>query len=161
MFSDPQFWVAISFILFILAIFRPVKKILAENLDIKINEIKNKINEAENLKTEAQKTLSELKKREAEVENEIRKFKDDTSEKIKNFEITSVDRLNEQINKRKILAENKIDQMLREANMSIKIYISNISIETVNNLLQTKLTDDKRKTLIETSIKELNTVIKN
>ena len=28
MFSDPQFWVAVSFVLFILAIFNPVRKIL-------------------------------------------------------------------------------------------------------------------------------------
>ena len=58
MFSDPQFWVAVSFILFIVAIFRPVKKILISSLDLQINEIKSKIKEAENLKNEAQKTLS-------------------------------------------------------------------------------------------------------
>ena len=43
MFSDPQFWVAIAFFLFILAIFNPVRKILLKSLDQKILEIKNKI----------------------------------------------------------------------------------------------------------------------
>jgi len=45
MFSDPQFWVAVSFILFIAAIFNPVRKILTSSLDGQINEIKNKIDE--------------------------------------------------------------------------------------------------------------------
>ena len=44
MFSDPQFWVAVSFILFIAAIFNPVRKILTSSLDAQINDIKNKLN---------------------------------------------------------------------------------------------------------------------
>jgi len=77
MFSDPQFWVAVSFFLFIAAIFNPVRKILKSSLDLQINDIKNKLSEAENLKLEAQNTLSELKNREAEVEKEIQKLKND------------------------------------------------------------------------------------
>ena len=41
MFSDPQFWVAVSFFLFIAAIFNPVKKILTSSLDSQIVDIKN------------------------------------------------------------------------------------------------------------------------
>ena len=48
MFSDPQFWVAVSFILFIAAIFNPVRKMLVSSLDAQISEIKTKIEEAEN-----------------------------------------------------------------------------------------------------------------
>ena len=48
MFLDPQFWVAVAFILFIAAIFNPVRKILTSSLDSQIDEIKNKINESEN-----------------------------------------------------------------------------------------------------------------
>ena len=41
MFSDPQFWVAIAFFIFIAAIFLPVKKMVTSNLDSQIDEIKN------------------------------------------------------------------------------------------------------------------------
>tara|TARA_Y100000994_G_C15592367_1_gene401155 strand:+ start:713 stop:916 length:204 start_codon:yes stop_codon:yes gene_type:complete len=67
MFSDPQFWVAVSFVLFIAAIFNPVRKILITSLDSQIQQIKNQLNESENIKNEAQKTLSELKSREIKV----------------------------------------------------------------------------------------------
>ena len=53
MFSDPQFWVAVAFFAFILAIFNPVRKILVSNLDNQIKQITGNINEAENLKNEA------------------------------------------------------------------------------------------------------------
>ena len=50
MFSDPQFWVFIAFIIFIGALIKPVRKILSVNLGNKIQEIKNSINEAEKIK---------------------------------------------------------------------------------------------------------------
>ena len=62
MFSDPQFWVAVAFILFILVTFNPIRKILVKSLDTKIDDIKKSIDEAEQLKNEAQVTLSEIKK---------------------------------------------------------------------------------------------------
>ena len=161
MFSDPQFWVAVSFILFIVGIFNPVRKILTSSLDGQINEIKNKIDESENIKNEAQKTLSELKKREQEVEKEIKALSDNASSKIVGLEEQSKQKLKDQIEKRKILAENKIDQLVRDANVSIKNYISSTAINTTIHILNNNLTDEKKASLISESIKEMNSVLKN
>tara|TARA_Y100000768_G_C23972715_1_gene681374 strand:+ start:689 stop:1174 length:486 start_codon:yes stop_codon:yes gene_type:complete len=160
MFSDPQFWVAVSFLLFIIAIFNPVKKILTSSLDAQIQDIKNKIDEAENLKTEAQKTLSELKARENEVEQEINQLKLDSEKKISEIKKLSSKKLTEQIEKRKQLAENKIEQFIRETNNTIKNYISNTAIETTIYLLNNNLNDEKKSNLINDSIQELKSVIK-
>ena len=160
MFSDPQFWVAVSFFLFIAAIFNPVRKILKSSLDSQINEIKNKLSEAENLKIEAQNTLSELKNREAEVENELQKLKLEAELKIKQLQELSTIKLSDQIQKREILAQNKIEQLLRDANLNIKNYISSIAIETCTKILQNNLTVDKKSNLINESIKELDATLK-
>ena len=161
MFSDPQFWVAVSFFLFIAAIFNPVRKILTSSLDSQINEIKNKIVEVENIKNEAQDTLSELKKRESEVEKEINQLNIEAKNKIKNLEENSNKKLIEQIEKRKLLAENKIDQLIRDANLSIKDYISNISLESTTHILNKHLTDEKKEKIIDESVKELSNILKN
>ncbi|MEC7745375.1 MAG: hypothetical protein VX534_02920 [Pseudomonadota bacterium] len=71
MFVDPQFWVAIAFVIFVAAIFNPVRKILGTTLNSKIQDIKNSIEEAENIKNETQNTLSDLKKRQNDVQIEI------------------------------------------------------------------------------------------
>ena len=161
MFSDPQFWVAVSFILFIAAIFNPVKKMLISSLDTQINEIKTNIEESENLKNEAQKTLSELKRREAEVEKEIQKFKTDAENKITELKNLSSKKLSEQIEKKKTLAENRIEQLLRDTNQNIKSYIANVAIEATTNILKTSLSKDKKVELINNSISDLNSVLKN
>ena len=160
MFSDPQFWVAVSFFLFILAIFNPVKKILISSLDSQINEIKTKINEAENIKNEAQKTLSELKTRENEVEGEINELKLNSEKKISELNELYSKKLTDQIEKRKLLAENKMEQFVRDTNISIKNYITNVAIETTVSILKNNLSSDKKSSLVDDSIKELNNVLK-
>ena len=161
MFSDPQFWVAVSFILFIAAIFNPVRKILTSSLDAQIKDIKNKIDEVENLKNEAQKALYELRDRESKVEKEIQNLKLESEKKIAAFKDTSASKLTDQIEKRKILAENKIEQLIRDTNNSIKNYIANVAIEATRNILLQNLSKDKKSDLIEESITEFNSALKN
>jgi len=161
MFSDPQFWVAVSFILFIAAIFNPVRKILTSSLDAQIKDIKNKIDEVENLKNEAQKALDELKDRETKVEKEIQDLNLESEKRIAELKDISTTKLTDQIEKRKILAENKIEQLVRDTNNSIKNYISSVAIEATKNILIQNLNKDKKSALIEESITEFNSVLKN
>ena len=161
MFSDPQFWVAVSFILFIAAIFNPVRKILTSSLDAQIKDIKNKIDEVENLKNEAQKALNELKERETKVEKEIQNLNLESEKRIAELKDISTSKLTDQIEKRKILAENKIEQLVRDTNNSIKNYISSVAIEATKNILIQNLNKDKKSALIEESITEFNSVLKN
>ena len=161
MFSDPQFWVAVSFILFIAAIFNPVRKILTSSLDAQIKDIKNKIDEVENLKNEAQKALDELKERETKVEKEIQQLNLESEKRIAELKDISTSKLTDQIEKRKILAENKIEQLVRDTNNSIKNYISSVAIEATRNILLQNLSKDKKSSLIEESISEFNSVLKN
>ncbi len=161
MFSDPQFWVAVSFILFIAAIFNPVRKILTSSLDAQIKDIKNKIDEVENLKNEAQKALDELKERETKVEKEIQNLNLESEKRIAELKDISTTKLTDQIEKRKILTENKIEQLVRDTNNSIKNYISSVAIEATKNILIQNLNKDKKSALIEESITEFNSVLKN
>ena len=161
MFSDPQFWVTVSFILFIAVIFNPVRKILTSSLDAQIEDIKNKIDEVENLKNEAQKALDELKERETKVGKEIQNLNLESEKRITELKNISTSKLSEQIEKRKILAENKIEQLVRDTNNSIKNYISSVAIEATKNILIQNLNKDKKSALIEESISEFNSVLKN
>ncbi len=161
MFADPQFWVAVSFILFIAAIFNPVRKILASSLDAQINDIKNKIDEVENLKNEAQKTLDEIKDREARVEKEIQNLKSESEKKIAELKDIYSTKLSDQIEKREILANNKIEQLVRDTNNSLKNYITSVAIEATRNVLLQNLSKEKKAALIDESITVFNSVLKN
>ena len=160
MFTDPQFWVAVAFFIFVVAIFNPVRKMLTSNLDTQIKQIKIRIDEAENLKNETQITLSEIKQRQSEVQNEIELIHKDAKNKIIMIEETTEQKLNNQIQKKQVLASAKIDQLTRDANHEIQQNITSTAIEATVNLLQKKLDLNEKKNLINISINELNSVLK-
>ena len=161
MFTDPQFWVAVAFFIFVAAIFNPIRKILTSNLDTQIKQIKVSIDEAENLKNEAKITLSEIEQRQSEVQKEIELIHKDAKNKIIKIEETTEQKLNDQIQKRQVLASAKIDQLTRDANHEIQQNITSTAIEATVNLLQKKLDLNEKKNLINVSINELNSVLKN
>ena len=161
MFSDPQFWVAVAFVAFIAAIFNPVRKILTSSLDTQIKDIKNKIDEAENLKNETQTTLSEIKKRQNDVQIEIQDIHKDAEKKVKQLEENAEAKLKDQIAKRQILAEAKIDQLTRDANNLIQFHISSTAIAATISILQQKLNNQEQQKLIDKSIEELGSALKN
>ena len=161
MFTDPQFWVAIAFLLFVLAIFNPVRKMLGSSLDNKINEIKQNIQEAENIKNDTQITLSEIKKRQNEVELEIKQIHSDSRDKIKLLESQAKIKLEELISKRESLANSKIDQLIREANTTVHEHITQIALTAAIAILEKNLNEQEKQNLINLSIKDLESVLKN
>ena len=161
MISDPQFWVLISFLIFIAAIYRPVKKILLLNLDKKINEIKDSIVNAEKLKNESQQTLSEIKKRQNQVNLEIENIKKDTINRITEMEDQSDKKLDFQITKRKELAESKIEQIKRDATNEIRNFVILQSMTNVKKILSNKLDIKEKDKLIDSSLKEIDLRLKN
>ena len=161
MFSDPQFWVAVAFIIFIIAIFNPVRKILSSSLDSKIKEIKVNIEEAENLKNDTQLTLSEIKKRQNEVELEIKEIHSNSKEKIKQLELNAKEKLSEQSLKKELLAKEKIEQMVRDANVRVQQHITQTAINSALSLLEKKLNENEKQNLINQSIKELDSALKS
>ena len=161
MFADPQFWVAVAFVAFIVAIFDPVRKILTTNLDSQINDIKDKIEEAENLKNETQVTLSEVKKRQNDVQTEIQDIQQETKKKIKQLEEIAESKLKDQIAKRQVLAEAKIDQLTRDANNLIQSNITSSAIVATISILEQKLNSQEKQKLIDKSIEDLGSALKN
>ena len=161
MFSDPQFWVFIAFIIFIGVMIKPVRKILSKNLGDKIQEIKDSIDQAEKIKNDAQLALSEIKKRQNEVKGEIDLIEQEAKEKITIIENNVHTKLIDQINKRNALASSKIDQMTRDANTEIQKHITQIAISATVNILEKKLNDKEKQNLINQSVNELGSALKN
>ena len=161
MFSDPQFWVFIAFIIFVAIIFKPIKKIFTSSLDNKIKTIKNNINQAEKIKNEAQNTLSQIKKRQNDVKLEIEEIQNKAKEKLANIEKLFSQKVSEQIKKRNELAKIKIEQLVRDTNLQIQNYIVQNAIKTTVLLLEKKLDQKEKQKLINDSVSELNIALKH
>ena len=94
---------------------------------------------------------------EIKVETNILKFPNCKE----NQQLADHKKLNEQMSKRELMANAKIEQMARDANISIQKNISDTSIKVAISLIEEKLDDNEKKNLINQSIKDLGSVLKN
>ena len=135
--DNSSLWVAISFILFVILVFKPLLKQFSEGLEKKIEELKKSIEESKNLKIEAEKIFREQLDKQKENIKLIQRIEDETKKEIKNI---------------KIQLDKEIEQnMLRK----IKNY-SQLSAQ-----METKMKDELKNEIIEKVIKYTEFRIKN
>jgi len=157
---DATFWVAISFVLFIvLILYKKVPKFVLNQIDIKISELKNKIDEAENLKSNSEKLLSDiqgkLEKSEKDRTEIIKK-----AQKISEDEITiTKEKMQRSLENKEATAFNKIKQAKNDAISQIKKEATEIAIETVKKVIIENLDVKKQEEInllkLKNSIKKL------
>ena len=157
---DATFWVAISFLLFIvLILYKKVPKFVLNQIDIKIAELKNKIDEAENLKSSSEKILSD-------VQGKLKKSENDRSEilrkaqKISENEIAiTSEKMQRSLENKETAAYNKIKQAKIDTINQIKKEATEIAIETVKKVIIENLDVKKQEEInllkLKNSIKKL------
>lgn len=147
-FLDENFWVAVSFIVFLYFAYKPVKKAILNSLDSKINDIKEKLTQTEKVKAEAKLLLEE-------IQREMEKF-EEYKEQIINKAKTSTERL---IEKRTKELEIALDRKSKSANQLIENEKSKISEElkneftdTVINIVKNYLVESKNNSISDEEI---------
>ena len=155
MIIDATFWVAVSFIIFILLLIyfkipQKVKNILEEN----IIGIKKQIEQAESLKEEAKNNLANQEKKLANAKREIqlmlKKANEDSERKI----IQTNENFHRIMELRKKNTEDKIRQMKNQAIKDIKNLSIDIAIESVQKLMLNSLDKAKLDKIYKQSIEE-------
>ena len=65
--ENPETWVAVAFVFFLVALFKPIKKMLTSKLDGRTETIKSELDEAQRLREEAQHTLAEYQRKQRDA----------------------------------------------------------------------------------------------
>ena len=75
--DNATLWVAISFVIFVILVFKPLKNIMLRSLDTKIAELKSQLEESKKIKEDAEKLFTEQNKKYEETLIKIKKLNDD------------------------------------------------------------------------------------
>ena len=154
--DDATIWVAISFIIFILLIYKPIKSQISKGLDQKINELKLQITEAENLKKEAEDLFRLQQKKLSENEEKIKKLKIDTDNEVL--------RINESVDKefktsserRNKVFETSLKQIEDKIRNDLKKEILEKTVVFTELRIKKELKKKHNSNFIEESLKKLS-----
>lgn len=151
-FTDPQIWVAISFILFFLIFGKMLWKKFSSFLDSKILEIKNEIDEAKKLHSDAKELLASETKKIQDLDLVIKDIIDNS--KNKSYEILqeNTKKITYQIELLEKDAAEKIKVIENQAIEEIKLEIIAKAASKAEKAFKNRLSDNTQDLIIQDSI---------
>tara|TARA_Y100000022_G_scaffold109812_1_gene94854 strand:- start:138 stop:635 length:498 start_codon:yes stop_codon:yes gene_type:complete len=155
MIIDATFWVAISFLIFvILLVYFKIPSKVKNILDENINQIKRQVEESEKLKEEAKRQLAEYEKRIGDSKSQVNKMIKEANNQAEKNIIKSNEVFHKFIEIRKKNTEEKIKQLKNQAIKDIKDASVNIAFESIEKLLLNSLDKSKLDKIYSQSIEE-------
>ena len=159
---DATFWVAISFLLFVLLlIYKKVPTLVLQQIDNKISELKNKLEEAEKLKSTSEKLLSEAQIK-IEKSNEESAIILKKAQKLSDEEISvAIEKMKISLANKEKSAENKIEQAKNDAIKQVTKLATQVALETVEKIIIENLENKQQEEINIAKLKQSVDKIKN
>ena len=159
---DATFWVAISFLLFVVLLFYfKVPQKIDQSLNESIKGIKNEIEHAEKLKDEAKNVLSDYDSKVSKSKAEIEKMLENAEKQSEQNIIKTNEDFHFVIESRKKTAEDKIKQMKLQAIKDMKNSAVEIAVKSVEKIIKNSIDKKKLDKIYISSIDEAKKILKN
>jgi F-type H+-transporting ATPase subunit b len=155
LFAEPEFWLTICFVVFVILVAKPLGSKIAAALDNRSKLIEREIEEAAKLRDEAQALLANYQRKSrdalkeaegiiAHAEAEARRIREDAAAELE----TSLKR-------REQLAMDKIAQAEARAVEEVRNTAVDVALAATRELIEKHLDAEKSTALIEDAIKDL------
>ncbi len=158
---DATFWVAVSFIIFILAlVYLKVPSKINETLSKMILDIKNEIDESEKLRNESKLLLNNAQSKLEQAKIETKKIQEQAKKDSENLILEMNDKFHKSAEIKKNLAQTKISQMKNQALKDIKNTSVKIAVDSVKKILSTSVDQSKLDNLFDKNLEESKELLK-
>lgn len=151
--STPETWVLVSFVLFmgVLAYYK-VPAMIGKALDKRADAIRTELEEAQRLREEAQAMMADYRRRQSEAEREAQGIITQASAEAERFAQEARAKLQETLERRTRLAEQKIEQAEAQAVKDVQAAAAELAIAAAGRILAAEVTGAKASALIDQSI---------
>ena len=158
---DATFWVAVSFIIFILAlVYLKIPNKINETLSKMISDIKNEIDESEKLRNESKILLNNAQSKLEQAKIETKKIQEQAKKDSENLILEMNDKFHKSAEIKKNLAQTKISQMKNQALKDIKNISVKIAVDSVKKILSTSVDQSKLDNLFDKNLEESKELLK-
>ena len=152
---DPHFWVAVSFVVFVILAGKPIGRALAKLLDARSAEIAHELSEARRLREEAQATLDMYRTKQKESLAEAEKLLEQAKQEAAHMASQAEADLKVALDKRLKLASDRIAQSEAKALQEVQSHVVDIAIAAARTLIAEHLSRSGGKELIKQAATEL------
>lgn len=156
LFSDPTFWVAVSFLGFVgLALYLRAPDLVLRKLDENAKMIENELEEAQRLREEAQLLLADYQRKHWDAEQEASAIIAAARADAARYSEEARSALKELLDRRTASAESRILQAEKQAILSIRSTVVDTAVSAAEKMILDKLKEDTHKKVIDSSIADI------
>jgi len=152
---DPHFWVAVSFAVFVLLVFKPLGRAFTKVLDERSAQIAADLAEARRLREEAEATLQVYRKKQQESLHEAEALLAKARQDAATMAAQAEAELKAALDKRIKLAGDRIAQAEATALRDVQNHVVDLAIAAARSLIQEHLGRSGEKELIRQAAAEL------
>ncbi len=156
MLQDANFWVLVSFSLFVaMILYFSVPAMITGALDKRAEDIKNELEEARKLREEAQQVLASYQRKQRDAEKEAEAIVEQAQAEAERLAVETQELLTEQVERRTQQAEEKIGRAEAQALDEVRAIAADVAVSAARRIIEEKLDGDKAAQLINKSIAEV------
>ncbi len=157
-FSDSAFWVAVSFVLFVLALlYFGVPRRITEALDARAAQIAQELDEARKLREEAQALLANYQRKQRDAEQEAEEIVTQARAEAERLAAETRETLTDQLARRTKQAQDKIAQAEAQALKEVKDTAAGVAAAAARRIITERIDQGRDAQLIDQDIKTLGT----
>jgi F-type H+-transporting ATPase subunit b len=154
-FANPESWVAITWLIVVLLLARPVSRAIVAGLDARRDKIRERLAEAERLRDEAQELLALYQKKQRDAMAEAEGIIAQAKAEAARLAIQAAADLDELVKRREQQALDRISQAEAEATREVRNKAIEIAMDATRTLIAENLPKDKAAELLDAAIKDL------
>jgi len=154
-FSNPETWVAIAFIIFVVLAGKPLMRGIGKTLDARAARIKAELDEARALRDEAQKLLADYQKKQQEAMRDAEAIVRQARGEAERLKTEAAANLDAAFARREKMAMDKIAQAEAQAIADVRNHAIDVAVAAAEQLLKSKTDAQRGERLIDSAIAEL------
>lgn len=150
-----EFWVAVAFVIFVIAVYRPVRNALVKALDARAERIRAEIDEAARLHEEAKTLLASYERKQREAAKESAEIIEQAKKEADSLRRRGTEELEASLKRREKMGLDRIAQAEAEAVQEVRDAAVDIAAAATRKLLSENVDAKKAESLIDSALKEL------
>lgn len=158
MLATPEFWVMVSFALFMaLLAYLKIPAKVVQALDSRADQIRSELDEARRLREEAQGILADYQRKHLEAEKEVQGIIAAAQREAQFYAEEQRKALIETLQRRTRLAEEKIARAEEQAVQDIRSRATDVAIKAAGIVIAQQLKGESAEGLVAKSVRDLGT----
>jgi len=154
-FAEPEVWVLLAVLTFVIGVWKPARRVILGGLDARAVRIRDELETARRLRDEAHEALVGYQKQQREAAAEAEAIIAHAKSEAERIAVQAVRNLEETLERRRRLAEERIAQEEAKALAEIRGVTVDVAIAAARQVIIAELDEQRGAALIDAAITAL------